>query len=103
MFNVKGLELKEIEGVWSCQWEGKTVFRFSDREKCIKFVNTFFSTPYLVEEEFGLEVYRVKACFEPDKWIIVSKANKEIKAVEYTDSTHGLWKNARNHVLNFVH
>lgn len=103
MFNVKGLELKEIESVWAFQWKGKTVFRFSDREKGIHFVNTFFNTPYLIEEELGLEVYRIKACFEPDKWIIVSKANKEIKAVEYTDSTHGLWKNARNHVLNFVH
>lgn len=104
MFNVKGLELKEIpQGVWACQWNGKTVFSFSSKEKCIKFVNTFFSTPYLIEEELGLEVYRVKACFEPDKWIIVSASDREIKAVEYTDSTNGLWKNARNHVLNFVH
>lgn len=104
MLKVKGLEVKEVlQGVWAAQWKGSTVFSFSSKEKCVAYVNKFFSTPYFIEEELGLEIYRVKACFEPDKWFVVSISDREIKTVQYTDSTNGLWKNARNHVLNFVH
>ena len=108
IFSIKNLGLSENQEFWFCSFQGTVLFsqyktkytkqRFIDR------VNNFFSRPYRVEEELGLDIHLIPAEIRPNGWVVVDKKKNEVKHFVYTDSSMGLWKDGRlgvrSHVLS---